>query len=208
MNKLKVKKESLAKRCEICHQKDSFDEVVNYCFRCKEVETLVKPIIKNNKPIRVNPKEKGEKKLKTKIVEVLRSNVYLFAKVLLSSFFTGAIAKVVFEINFNLSSNLLEWQYKELVKLGCIFGSGGLFTGYSVALLLKLAFLIKTVKYKFIYGTILGLFFGYFVGSGFKISLCFIDKNIVDYIRLCDSLFSMLIGLITGLVVSFDYENK
>jgi Zn finger protein HypA/HybF involved in hydrogenase expression len=42
MNKLKVKKESLAKRCEICHQKDSFDDVANYCFRCKEAETLVK----------------------------------------------------------------------------------------------------------------------------------------------------------------------
>ena len=34
---LKVKTESLAKRCEICHQNDHFDAITNVCRRCKGI---------------------------------------------------------------------------------------------------------------------------------------------------------------------------
>src|SRR5438093_21108 len=33
--KLKVKTESLAERCEVCHQSDLFDPKTGYCIRCK-----------------------------------------------------------------------------------------------------------------------------------------------------------------------------
>jgi hypothetical protein len=39
MNKLKIKTETLAQRCEICHQADCFDPERNYCTRCAGVET-------------------------------------------------------------------------------------------------------------------------------------------------------------------------
>lgn len=35
MGSLHIKKESLPTRCEICHQKDLFDPISNYCLRCK-----------------------------------------------------------------------------------------------------------------------------------------------------------------------------
>ena len=34
---LKVKTESLAKRCEICHQNDNFNAITNVCDRCKGI---------------------------------------------------------------------------------------------------------------------------------------------------------------------------
>jgi uncharacterized protein (DUF983 family) len=34
MSELLIKAESLASRCEICHQSDCFDAVKNYCTRC------------------------------------------------------------------------------------------------------------------------------------------------------------------------------
>ena len=36
---LNVKRESLARRCEICHQSDQFDPVANQCSRCSLVKT-------------------------------------------------------------------------------------------------------------------------------------------------------------------------
>ncbi len=38
MEALQIKKESLAKRCEICHQSDLFDAKVNFCDRCVQVD--------------------------------------------------------------------------------------------------------------------------------------------------------------------------
>ena len=40
MSKVKVKVEKLAERCEICHQKDYFDAVKNYCYRCEKVDKV------------------------------------------------------------------------------------------------------------------------------------------------------------------------
>ena len=37
MPAIKVKKESLAKRCEICHQSDYFDPEKDLCARCKKL---------------------------------------------------------------------------------------------------------------------------------------------------------------------------
>ena len=37
MKNLKIKKENLANRCEVCHKKDLFLAEKNYCFRCKEL---------------------------------------------------------------------------------------------------------------------------------------------------------------------------
>jgi len=37
MSKVKVKREKLAERCEICHQKDCFDAGKNYCYRCEKI---------------------------------------------------------------------------------------------------------------------------------------------------------------------------
>jgi len=38
MKALQIKKESVAKRCEICHQSDLFDAEVNFCERCNQVD--------------------------------------------------------------------------------------------------------------------------------------------------------------------------
>src|SRR4051812_43798984 len=35
MNRLKIKTESLPARCEVCHQADRFDPIINYCSRCE-----------------------------------------------------------------------------------------------------------------------------------------------------------------------------
>jgi hypothetical protein len=40
MSELKVKVETLPKRCEICHQKDCFDPKTNSCYRCKVIADL------------------------------------------------------------------------------------------------------------------------------------------------------------------------
>lgn len=40
---LKIKKETLPTRCEVCHQSDQFDPVQNYCARCQSAE--LKPSI-------------------------------------------------------------------------------------------------------------------------------------------------------------------
>lgn len=37
MSKLEVKSKNLPSRCEICHQKDFFDPINNYCQRCQTV---------------------------------------------------------------------------------------------------------------------------------------------------------------------------
>ncbi|MBI4750108.1 MAG: hypothetical protein HY774_16605 [Acidobacteria bacterium] len=42
MERLQIKKEYLAQRCEICHQADCFDPVSNICTRCQSV-TIPKP---------------------------------------------------------------------------------------------------------------------------------------------------------------------
>jgi hypothetical protein len=34
---IRIKKESFALRCEICHQVDCFDPMANYCSRCEFV---------------------------------------------------------------------------------------------------------------------------------------------------------------------------
>jgi hypothetical protein len=34
--KIKIKSESLPERCEVCHQKDCFNPVSNFCSRCKD----------------------------------------------------------------------------------------------------------------------------------------------------------------------------
>ncbi|MBI4750728.1 MAG: hypothetical protein HY774_19755 [Acidobacteria bacterium] len=38
-----IKQETLARRCEICHQSDSFIPETNHCFRCDGVPTSLKP---------------------------------------------------------------------------------------------------------------------------------------------------------------------
>lgn len=195
---IKVKKESLAERCEICHQRDCFDEAANYCLRCKGVKSLIKPISKETKPIRLNSKEGSWSKLKDKI--------YLAIKVLLGSFLTGISTKAIFEISFNLSSNPLGWYYQELSTHLFVFGLAGAVKGCFVALSIKLAFCVKPTKHKLICGTMLGLFFGYFMSGLGMVSLCFIDKSIADYLQLCNLLFSMVVGLVVGLTVAF--ENK
>ena len=45
---LKVKKETLATRCEICHQPDFFDPIKNFCLRCSETFSETKPQKKIN----------------------------------------------------------------------------------------------------------------------------------------------------------------
>jgi len=37
LNKIKINRELLPTRCEICHQVDLFDNLSNECFRCKDV---------------------------------------------------------------------------------------------------------------------------------------------------------------------------
>src|SRR5690242_6429539 len=41
--KLKVKTETLADRCEVCHQNDLFEPATNYCQRCGNTSALIKP---------------------------------------------------------------------------------------------------------------------------------------------------------------------
>lgn len=41
MNQLKVKTESLATRCDICHQADCYDAVRNFCTRCNGVSDIL-----------------------------------------------------------------------------------------------------------------------------------------------------------------------
>ncbi|MBI4850610.1 MAG: hypothetical protein HY819_02170 [Acidobacteria bacterium] len=36
-NRIKIKRESSAIRCEICHQEDLYDKLSNECFRCKDL---------------------------------------------------------------------------------------------------------------------------------------------------------------------------
>jgi ABC-type multidrug transport system fused ATPase/permease subunit len=40
MVEVRITKEKLAERCEICHQKDCFDAVKNYCYRCEKINEL------------------------------------------------------------------------------------------------------------------------------------------------------------------------
>src|SRR5688572_15241813 len=49
-NKIKeliIKKETLAERCEICHQNDAFDPITNHCSRCSSIDKslVVKPTL-------------------------------------------------------------------------------------------------------------------------------------------------------------------
>lgn len=41
MNDIKVKKEYVPTRCEICHQSDQFDSIKNYCYRCGRSESTL-----------------------------------------------------------------------------------------------------------------------------------------------------------------------
>jgi hypothetical protein len=200
MNMLKVKKESLAKRCEICHQRDCFDEVANYCLRCKGIKSLIKPISKETKSIRLNFREGSW--------NILKDKIYLAIKVLFGSFLAAISTKAIFEISFNLSSNPLDWHYQELFTHLCIFGYIGSVKGCFITLPIKLAFCIKPAKYKLICGVILGLFFGYFMSGLGMVSLCFIDKSIADYLQWCNLLFSMVIGMVVGLIVAFENKSR
>ena len=48
MDLLKVKAESLPKRCEVCHQADYFDAPTNICTRCKDIGSIqIKQYIKD-----------------------------------------------------------------------------------------------------------------------------------------------------------------
>lgn len=41
MGRLRIKSETLAKRCEICHQSDRFDAIKNFCSRCSGAGDLL-----------------------------------------------------------------------------------------------------------------------------------------------------------------------
>jgi len=61
MNGLKVKRESLSKRCEICHQTDCFTAELNHCSRCEKTKIQTPTNIDivntnvNRKPRRIMP---------------------------------------------------------------------------------------------------------------------------------------------------------
>ena len=44
MKEIEIRKETLAKRCEICHKEDKFDGKTNQCLRCQNIvsKTLIK----------------------------------------------------------------------------------------------------------------------------------------------------------------------
>ena len=65
MNNLKIKKENLANRCEVCHKKDLFLAESNYCFRCKELN---------------NPKAKVTLSLRSTLPNFLFSNILIWKK--------------------------------------------------------------------------------------------------------------------------------
>jgi Zn-finger nucleic acid-binding protein len=44
MSKIKIKSQSLADRCEICHQTDCFDAEKNFCSRCQATDTQARII--------------------------------------------------------------------------------------------------------------------------------------------------------------------
>ncbi len=56
MSYLKITAERFSIRCEICHQRDSFDAKTNYCNRCKNIEKTVLKMDALNK--RINTKSK------------------------------------------------------------------------------------------------------------------------------------------------------
>ena len=51
MDKIIIKKESLAKRCDICHQNDQFDAVIKVCKRCKSLNLEKKEILPRNRKV-------------------------------------------------------------------------------------------------------------------------------------------------------------
>jgi hypothetical protein len=48
MPKIKVKAESFATRCEICHQADLYDPELNQCQRCIGIEIIEKSVVKKS----------------------------------------------------------------------------------------------------------------------------------------------------------------
>lgn len=48
MNKIKIKKELLPQRCDVCHQSDQFVPLENYCLRCNEIQYSSKSKSKAN----------------------------------------------------------------------------------------------------------------------------------------------------------------
>src|SRR4051812_38156623 len=92
---LKIKKESLPYRCEICHQTDYFDPVTNNCIRCQgsiKDSLIAKPQPHTN--IR-NPVISNSNRLK-----------------LLSTFsFTGLISGVIFNLLVDQGDYEKFWYY-------------------------------------------------------------------------------------------------
>lgn len=97
MADLKIKIESLPKRCEICHKKDLFDPVANFCQRCNNI----------TKP------SKSQKLIDNLVNHPQLRNANNW-KILFTFVISGAISGLVFDRLINIEDFEAFWFYRSV----------------------------------------------------------------------------------------------
>jgi hypothetical protein len=118
MSEFTIIKEKLAHRCEVCHQKDCFDEPNNRCSRCSDIKLAT-----NNKisfETKTEKQEKKENKQQRLIPQVMWYSLFCFVgATVLNSFRLFSLANFLMETIF--AAIPLSFIFISVGNLDCLF---------------------------------------------------------------------------------------
>jgi hypothetical protein len=175
MNKIEVKKEYLAKKCEVCHKRDYFNIDTNFCSSCSYLKNNIYEIdVKNRIKFFTFITENKENR------KSLRALYGSFIGIVI-----GPLLAILINIPPLLSDAIRESWYTQ---------TGWDCEGYSPPVLISKLLIIKMAL---IYGAFLGVFFGLPVGLAIGHTFNFSDRTHLVLSIACIIVLS-LIGVIIG----------